>query len=125
MNEEKKTPAVAHTAGADVPAEGNASHPHYSTTDEPCQGGVPGWTMPEEPEERSRLINNGICPLCGGIWMGGPEGHGAACPNARPSTSRRNGAGRGWRRGRGQERHSTRGRRMTCRERRRAQPQSV
>ena len=63
-----------------------------------------------EVAERNRLIIAGICPLCGGEWGNGPEGHKDDCPSAQPVQTT---VGKGWRQGRGRERHSTRRQRMT------------
>lgn len=65
-----------------------------------------------EVKRQNRLIAAGICPLCGGEWGNGPQGHADDCPNAHPP-ARPTGPGRAWRRGRGRERHGSRRRRMT------------
>jgi len=65
-----------------------------------------------EIAKQNEMINEGICPLCGRrAWGEGPEEHADDCPNRRPVTG--NGTGKGWRRGRGRQRHSDRARRLT------------
>lgn len=61
--------------------------------------------------EQNRLINPGICPLCGGEWGNGLEGHKEDCPSAQLAQT--TGTGKCWRRSRGRERFSTRRQRMT------------
>lgn len=103
---QKETPAAGDATEISSAREGLGDEEHSTTKSE---AGQAGWVVPADPAERNRLIIQGICPLCGGRWRGGPEGHQDGCPNARPA--KHSGAGRNWRQGRGRQRYATRARR--------------